>query len=133
MDAAAHTTEIIVLGLSIILLLVQVAAQAFASYDLGANYLLGPRDEERPRNVLAGRLRRALTNLLETYPAFVALALALVVTGNAGGIGAAGAWIWLGARIVYLVVYASGTPVVRSIAWFVALSGLCMMLFRPFA
>ncbi|MEZ5784172.1 MAG: MAPEG family protein [Rhizobiaceae bacterium] len=133
MEAAANTTEMTVLGLSVILLLVQVAAQAFASYDLGADYLLGPRDEERQRNVLAGRLRRALANLLETYPAFVALALALVVTGHAGGMGAAGAWIWLGARIVYLIVYASGTPVVRSVAWFVALIGLCMMLFRFFA
>ncbi len=95
MQSALDTTEMTVLSWSVVLLLAQVAAQAFASYDLGPRYLLGPRDENRPRNVLAGRLARALRNLLETYPAFIAVALALVVTEKAGGIAATGAWMWL--------------------------------------
>ena len=52
--------------------------------------------------------RRALNNLLETYPAFVALALGLIVTGKTGGLGATGAWIWLIARVVYVIIYAAG-------------------------
>ena len=73
-------------------------------------------------------LLRALKNLLETYPAFIALVLALVVTGQTGGIAATGAWLWLLARVVYVVLYATGTPVVRTLAWAASILGLVMML-----
>jgi uncharacterized MAPEG superfamily protein len=131
MEAEALLPEIAVLGWSVGLLLLQVIAQASAAADLGPRYLLGPRDEDRvSRSALAGRFARALRNLLETYPAFVALALALAVSGRSGGIGAAGAWLWLAARIVYVVFYAAGVPVLRTLAWFVSIVGLLMMLVR---
>jgi uncharacterized MAPEG superfamily protein len=131
MEAAAASTEMTVLAWSVALLLLQVVVQGTAAMDLGSKYLLGPRDEKlESRNVLAGRLGRALQNLLETYPAFIALALALVVTGKAGGIGATGAWLWLIARVFYLVLYAAGIPVARTIAWFASIVGLLMMLIR---
>ncbi|PSJ58683.1 MAPEG family protein [Kumtagia ephedrae] len=131
MEAAAASTEITVLAWSVVLLIVQVIAQALATYDLGPKYLAGPRDEGRvSKSVIAGRLARALRNLLETYPAFVALALALVVTGKSGGLGAAGAWIWLAARVVYLPLYAAGVPVLRTVAWNVSILGLVLMLVR---
>ena len=131
MEAMAASTEITVLAWSVVLLLVQVVLQAVSTYDLGPNYLLGPRDERRQsRYVISGRLERALKNLLETYPAFIALALALVITGKAGGIGATGAWVWLAARVVYLVLYASGVPVLRTLIWLVSIAGLLMMLVR---
>ncbi|QDC01439.1 MAPEG family protein [Mesorhizobium sp. 8] len=133
MEAAAASTEIVVLGWSVVLLLVQIILQAISTYDLGP-YLLGPRDDNRQSgNVWAGRLKRALENLLETYPAFVALALALAVTGKTGGIAATGAWIWLIARIVYVPLYAFGVPAVRTLAWCVSVVGLVMMLFRLMA
>ncbi|MBS3647939.1 MAPEG family protein [Pseudaminobacter sp. 19-2017] len=134
MEAVTASTEIVVLACSVVLLLVQVVLQAVSTYDLGPKYLLGPRDERRQSpNLIAGRLERALRNLLETYPAFVALALALVVTGDTGGIGAAGAWVWLAARVVYLVLYAAGVPVLRTLTWLVSVAGLLMMLFRLIA
>jgi uncharacterized MAPEG superfamily protein len=131
MEATAASTEISVLAWSVVLLLLQVIVQATATMDLGPKYLFSPRDENRvSRSVVAGRLGRALKNLLETYPAFVALALALVVTGKAGGIGATGAWLWLIARVFYLVLYAAGIPVARTIAWFASILGLLLMLIR---
>jgi uncharacterized MAPEG superfamily protein len=131
MEAAASSTEISVLAWSVVLLLLQVIVQATATMDLGPKYLFSPRDEKlESKGVLAGRLGRALKNLLETYPAFVALALALVVTGKAGGIGATGAWLWLIARVFYLVLYAAGIPVARTIAWFASILGLLLMLIR---
>ena len=130
MEAAASSTEIAVLGWSVVLLLAQVLLQAVSTYDLGP-YLLGPRDDNRQSgNVMAGRLKRALENLLETYPAFVALALALAVTGKTGGIAATGAWVWLTARVVYVPLYAFGVPAVRTLVWCVSIVGLLMMLFR---
>jgi uncharacterized MAPEG superfamily protein len=92
---------------------------------------MSPRDEgHRPGNVYAGRTARALANLLETYPAFVALALALVISGKTGGIGAIGAEIYLAARVLYLVVYAAGVSVVRTLLWAASIVGLIMMLVR---
>jgi Predicted membrane protein len=131
MESTASPAELTVLGWSVVLLLLQVFAQAFATYDLGVRYLVGPRDEDRgPANVLAGRLSRALRNLLETYPAFVALALALLVTGKAGGIAATGAWIWLIARTAYVLAYAAGVPVLRTMLWLASILGLALMLLR---
>ena len=129
--AAAASTEIAVLGWSVVLLLVHIVVQASASHDLGVPYLVGARDEKREsKSLVARRLLRALHNMLETYPAFVALALGLVVTGKTGGMAATGAWLWLIARVVYVVLYAAGIPVARTLVWALSLVGLVMMLIR---
>lgn len=123
-------TEIIILALSVVLLVVQILLQSFAAtLELGMAYNASPRDEDRaPKSPVAGRLERALRNLLETYPAFAALALALVVTGKSGGWGAAGAIAWFAARVVYVGLYAAGIPYLRSLVWLVSISGLGLML-----
>lgn len=131
MEAAAASTEIWVLGWSAVLLIVQVVAQATASSDLGPTYLFSPRDEPREsKSVVARRLYRALKNLLETYPAFIALVVALVVTGKTGGLAATGAGLWLAARVIYVLIYAAGVPVVRTVVWLASIVGLILMLIR---
>lgn len=131
MEAIASSTEIWVLGWSAVLLLVQVIAQASASGDLGPAYLFSSRDEGRVSNsIVAGRLDRALKNLLETYPAFIALVVALAATGKVGGLAATGAIIWLIARVVYVVLYAAGVPVLRTLVWLASIIGLVLMLIR---
>jgi len=133
MEAVAASREIQVLGLSVVLLLAQIIAQATAARDRGSEYLAGPRDEPREsRSVVARRLDRALRNFLETYPAFIALALGLAVTGKVGGIGAAGAMLWLAARVVYVFLYAAGVSLLRTLVWMVSLAGLLMMLVNLF-
>ena len=131
MEAVAASTEVWVLGWSAALLLVQVIAQASTIGDLGPKYLFSARDENRvSKNVLAGRLLRALRNLLETYPAFIALVLALALTGKTGGIAATGAVVWIVARVLYLIAYAAGIPVVRTVILTASIVGLAMMLVR---
>ncbi|HZY13374.1 MAG TPA: MAPEG family protein [Beijerinckiaceae bacterium] len=124
--------ELKLLGWSVVLLLVQIVLQAASSSsELGLPYAMSPRDEGRePRSVYARRIRRALNNLLETYPAFVGLALALVISNKAGGVGAIGAEIYLAARVLYLIVYAAGVSVVRTLFWCLSIIGLIMMLVR---
>ena len=74
---------------------------------------------------------RALANFSETYPAFVALALGLAVSGKAGGIGGAlGAHLWFWSRLLYLPAYGFGIPVVRTIFWAGAMLGLVLMTMR---
>ncbi|WVT72961.1 MAPEG family protein [Sinorhizobium chiapasense] len=133
MEAAAASTEIWVLGWSVVLLIVHILAQAL-SLDLGVKYLLGPRDEQRvSKSFVAGRLLRSLRNMLETNPAFVALALALAVTGKTGGLGAIGALTWILARVAYIILYVAGVPVLRSIVWFVSIIALLLMVVRLMA
>ena len=134
MEAAAASTEIWVLGWSVVFLLVHILVQALSldlAGDLGIKYLLGPRDEQRTaRSVVAGRLPRSLHNMLETYPAFVALALALAVTGKTGGLGATGALVWIAARMVFTLFFVAGVPVLRTLAWFASIFGLVLMVVR---
>ena len=124
--------ELKLLAWSVVLLLVQVALQAaISSSELGLPYALSPRDEGRePRSIYAGRIDRALGNLLETYPAFVALALGLVLARKTGGAGEIGAEIYLASRVLYLIVYAAGISVVRTLFWTLSIIGLIMMLVR---
>ena len=127
-------TEIIVLALSVILLVVHIQIQGFAvTKERGKDWNMGPRDgQEPPLGVAAGRAQRALDNYKETWPALIALALALAVTGRTGGVGAVGAGIWLAARLVYLPLYLTGVKGWRTAAYVASMAGLTMMLVRLF-
>jgi len=81
-------TEIMMLALAVVLLLVQLFMPSVsATMEMGGDYKAGPRDEPRAlQGVFAGRAGRASRNLLETFPVFAALALALVVTDRKPGV-----------------------------------------------
>jgi uncharacterized MAPEG superfamily protein len=127
-------TEIVMLGIGAVLLLVQMFLQSVSSaLELGGNYKAGPRDQPKPlQSVFAGRAERAFRNLLETFPIFAALALALVVSGRNGGLGALGAQVWIVARILYVPLYLAHIPFARSLVWFVSIFALVAMLVRLF-
>ena len=126
------TTELQVLAWSVILLLATVTFQATVTTTaVGIDYNVSNRDEGRqPAGVTAPRAKRAIANYLETYPAFIALALALAVTGKSGGAGASGAILWIVARTLFFPIYVIGIPVVRTLAWAASIVGLVMMLVR---
>ena len=128
----AHLTpELTLLGWSVVLFFVHMVVQASTgTRDTGLAYNAGARDEPKPVGVLASRAQRAFNNFKETYPVFIALALALAVTGRGGGLADTGAWLWFGARIFYLPLYLLGVPWLRTLSWGVALIGLILMLTR---
>jgi uncharacterized MAPEG superfamily protein len=127
-------TEIVMLGVGVVLLLLQLFLQSIPStIEMGGDYKAGPRDEPRVlRGVFAGRADRAFRNLLETFPAFAALALALVVTGRTGGLGVLGAQVWVAMRILFVPLYFIQIPYLRSLVWFVSIFALVAMLVRLF-
>ena len=131
MEAAASASSpmLVLLALSVALLVFHIGLQGMLSTrELGSAWNAGPRDEpRRPAGVIAGRAARASANFRETYPAFVALALALAIAGDPAGYGLAGAWLWFAARLVYLPLYLAGVPYIRSLVWLVALVGLAVM------
>jgi uncharacterized MAPEG superfamily protein len=124
--------EIQLLAWSVVLLIVHIGVQsALVARLRGAAWSVGARDDSlAPLGTYPGRAHRALENFKETYPAFIALALALAVTARTGGAGATGAWLWFAGRAVYLPLYLLGVPWLRSLAYGVSLLGLVMMLTR---
>ncbi|MEM6940360.1 MAG: MAPEG family protein [Pseudomonadota bacterium] len=121
-------TELTYLLYAAILLIVHMLVQATLS-DLskGISWALGPQDEARAQNAVAGRVDRALRNYVYNFPAFISLALLLAVTESNTANTALGAMLWFWARVAYVPAYASGLPLLRSVAWFASLAGLAMM------
>ena len=127
---AIMTPELGYLAWSVALLLVHLAVTAtFKTANIGLMYGLGPRDgDEDPHDPTAQRLIRSFDNYLETWPAFIALALLLAVTGLGTATTALGAAIWFWMRVIYVPIYAFGIPYVRTLVWAVSIVGLLMML-----
>ena len=123
-------TEIKILAWAAVLLIVHIfAAVHLKTRQYGAKWNMGARDEAQPPlNHLAGRLQRAQANFLETLPIAIIALLGVVVANRTSASTALGGWIWLGARIVYLPLYAAGIPVIRTLAFAVSLVGLAMVL-----
>ena len=130
MNSAPMSTELVMLGCAIALVLVQILLQAaLSTLDTGISYNMSARDEPGPPpSKYAARAARALRNALETFPLFAALALGLVLTGHTGGQAALGAQIYVWARTIYVPVYILGIPVVRSLVWTASFVGIWMML-----
>ncbi|HEX8624949.1 MAG TPA: MAPEG family protein [Allosphingosinicella sp.] len=126
------TTEITVLAWGCILALVHIfVAVRFKTRQYGTKWNVGARDEELPPpQPIVGRLARAQANFFETFPIFAAAALIVAIDGLSDGWTAIGAWLWLGARLVYLPLYAMGVPVVRTIAFLASVIGILLVL-RP--
>jgi uncharacterized MAPEG superfamily protein len=93
---------------------------------------LGPRDEQPPLTHIGERAQRALANMQEALPVFLALALLDVMRGTQEGQAVHGAWVFLIARLVYVPAYLIGVPGLRSLIWGVSWIGLAMMLTQLF-
>ena len=88
-------------------------------------YLISNRDDAAPEgSVKLGRVRRASTNLQESLPAFLALAiLSVVLEVDNYNL----ALYWLGFRIGYLLSYVFGIIYVRTLFWIGSIICLMMM------
>ena len=124
--------EIQLLGLSICLVVLQIVLAAqLGNREFGLKWAASPRDQPAPEpGILLGRVRRALANMLETFPLFAAAVLAVAVTHRFNQWSLVGAHIYLWSRVAYVGLYAAGVPVVRSLVWNVALLGIFMVLWR---
>ena len=122
-------SELTCLELSVVLWIVHVVFQAaYGNAELPSGYLFTSRDKPpAPSGLIFGRATRALANYVENLTPFVALALALIVTQRAGGLGAT---IWILARIVYIPLYLFDVVYGRTAIWAISIVGLVMMLTR---
>ncbi len=106
-----------------------VVSSHAASLQRGYRWAAGPRDAERPPLMgVAGRLDRALRNFLETFPIFVSAVFLVHMLGREGPLSEWGAGLYFFARLIYVPLYASGIPLLRSIVWNVAFVGIVLLL-----
>lgn len=126
------TTELSVLAWGCILAILHIfIAVRFKTRQYGSKWNMGARDEELPPpQPIVGRLARAQANFFETFPIAAAAILIVSLASLNDRWTAIGAMLWLGARLVYLPLYAFGVPVVRTIAFLASVVGIAMIL-RP--
>ncbi|MGW8202838.1 MAPEG family protein [Sphingomonas sp. VDB2] len=122
--------ELTILAWSMVLLLVHIFAAAHVkTKQYGPKWNMGARDEKLPPlHPLAGRLVRAEANFKETLPIAIVALIGVVVADKTSEWTAMGGWIWLGARVVYLPLYAAGIPVVRTVIFLASLVGILIAL-----
>jgi uncharacterized MAPEG superfamily protein len=89
---------------------------------------LGSRDAQPPLSKVGARAERALVNMHEAMPVFMAVALLFVVRGGDEGTAIQGAWLFLISRTLYVPAYLAGMFGVRSAIWVVSWAGLAMMI-----
>jgi uncharacterized MAPEG superfamily protein len=101
----------------------------FKTAQYGRKWNVSVRDEMlSPANPVAGRLMRVEANFEETFPIAIVALLGVVVTNRASEWTALGGWIWFGARLVYLPLYWSGVPIVRTLVWTISMIGLAIVI-----
>mgnify|MGYP001243178639 CR=1 FL=1 len=110
--------------------LVHLTAASFTfKAQVGNAYTVGARDEDLRPSGVAGRLDRAQRNFLETFAIFAAAVLLLGLLGRTGGwLSQAGAVMYLVGRVLFLPLYAAGTPWIRTFSWNFATLGLVMVM-----
>ena len=97
--------------------------------DYGVEHANSQRDHERPPNKWTVRGQRALSNFLETYAIFIALAVATELSGRSDSLTQWGAHIWFWARWAYLPAYFIDIAQMRSLIWTVSAAGLAALFF----
>ncbi len=94
---------------------------------------LGPRDEQPPLSAAGGRAARALANMHEALPVFLAIALLHAARAPDDPTATAGAALFVVARTAYVPAYLSGWMGVRSTVWMVSWVGLGAMIYALLA
>ena len=127
--------DLIYLALSVGLGLLQIVAASHAASRIrGYAWSASPRDTElSPLTGIAGRLARSVTNYSETFPFFAAAVVLAHLSGRADATTGLGAALYFWARLAYVLLYVFGVPLVRSLAWNVAIVGLGIMIWHAIA
>ncbi|PLR26616.1 hypothetical protein SGCZBJ_09785 [Caulobacter zeae] len=121
--------ELRMLAVAVVIGLVHLLwASAAAQPQRGLKWNVGSREVPVVLTGMAGRLERAFANFRETFAFFVAAVLVAYLGGRLGALTVAGTALYVGARAVYVFLYAFGVPVVRSLVWVASMAGLGLVL-----
>jgi uncharacterized MAPEG superfamily protein len=127
--------ELTYLVWSVALFFVMILAQAVTATVSGkasVSQLVGPRDNLPAAGLTPfhGRAKRASANFVESMCMFVPLVLVAAVTDSFSELTALGAALFFWGRVAFAPSYWFGIPWVRTLAWFVAIIGILMILWE---
>lgn len=123
------TPELTALALAGLLQVVQFVLMAVpANIQLGPDKTTGPRDTPLELTGVAGRLHRAMNNHFEGLILFTIAVVVVTLGEQSTRYTATCAWVYLGARILYVPAYASGLPYFRSLVWAIGFFATVAML-----
>lgn len=125
------TPELLALALAALLQMAQFALYAVpANLEVGTGYTMGTRDKppKREMSERTARLGRAFDNHIENLLLFAIAVLVIQLSGQNTSLTAACAWIYLGARVLYIPAYALGLTPWRSVVWFLGFLATLVML-----
>ncbi|SDO26098.1 Uncharacterized conserved protein, MAPEG superfamily [Lutimaribacter pacificus] len=126
------TAELTALTLAALLQMLQFVAYSItANRQVGPRYAMSPRDEPRQLTGTAGRLQRALTNHFEGLILFTVAVVVVTLSDRSNAITQMAAWVYLGARVLYVPAYVLGLSPWRSLIWFVGFLATFAMLVMP--
>ncbi len=98
----------------------------------GSTWGFGNRDTPLKVAPWVERTRRAHMNLVENLAPFAVLVLVAHVAGKANGMTALGSELFLISRILHLLVYIAGIPVLRTIVFAIGSIGEILILIQLF-
>lgn len=123
------TPELTVLALAALLQLGQIGlAGAVMNRDVGPAWNASPRDTQPEFPPLTGRLRRAVSNHFEALCLFTIAVVVVTLSGAAGALTAACAWIYLACRVIYVPAYAFGWTPWRSVVFGIGAAATLVMI-----
>ena len=125
------TPELTALALAALLQAVQFVLYAIpANLELGPGYTMSARDRPPSREMSAqtARLGRALNNHFEGLILFTIAVLVVTLGQAASPFTAACAWVYLGARVLYIPAYAYDLRPWRSLVWAVGFFATLLMI-----
>ncbi len=125
------TPELTALVLAALLQALQFVLYAVpANLELGPGYTTSPRDRPPSREMSArtARLGRALDNHFEGLILFTIAVLAVTFADRSNAVTMVAAWVYLGARVLYVPAYWLGWRPGRSLIWLVGFLATVAML-----
>ena len=127
--------ELKYLVMSVALFLLMILAQSVAaifSKKASISDLVGARDDMPGAGLTPfhGRTKRAQYNMIEGMCMFAPLVLVAAATNSFSSLTALGAALFFWGRVVFAPTYWFGVPWVRTLAWFVSIVGVLMILWE---
>ena len=125
------TPELTALALAALLQAAQFIAFAIpANREIGPGYTMSARDRppSRAMSQRTLRLQRALNNHVEWLLFFTVAVVVVTLSDQASSFTALCAWVYLGARVLYVPAYAFGWRPGRSIIWAVGFTATVLMV-----
>ena len=100
----------------------------------GYGWATGNREKAAELPQWAARFGRSHTNFMESMPSFVGLILLAYVLKVSDPVTVNAAWVFVGARLLYITIYTAGIKIIpiRTLTWLVSVGAMAAIALHIF-